>query len=342
MHSEDHLGVLDEIVTVAALDDGINPGVVSGQELEGGLNLLLSLLVFPQVSGLGLEEVGTETIVSVQQDAVDVVVALSGDILDKELNLIDQVSGLSLGGLDGFASLGEEFDSVLSSSGLNLGNVEAGSEGVSGKRVGLVEEVMESGDRERLMLLVDLGQDDWGKSGSVISGVVGLDLSLLLSLVIRDLATNGVGELGGADESHDVGVVLEDQNLLMGGGLIVGGGSNLDNGSLFEVGELDSQGKSVESGTGGVLQFQLVGVLVKLEDLEDLSNNIEIRVGAGSLLKSGNSAFLDNVVLHEEGVGPLLKSLDNSQILWLLSGLLARVSIRGISDDVTERTGLLG
>jgi len=216
VHSEDHLGVLDEIVTVAALDDGINPGVVSGQKVEGGLNLLLSLLVFPQVSGLGLEEVGTETIVSVQQDAVDVVVALSGDILDKELNLIDQVSGLSLGGLDGFASLGEEFDSVLSSSGLNLGNVEAGSEGVSGKRVGLVEEVVESGDRERLMLLVDLGQDDWGKSGSVISGVVGLDLSLLLSLVIRDLATNGVGELGGADESHDVGVVLEDQNLLMG------------------------------------------------------------------------------------------------------------------------------
>ena len=214
MHSEDHLGVLDEIVTVAALDDGINPGVVSGQELEGGLNLLLSLLVFPQVSRLGLEEVGTETIVSVQQDAVDVVVALSGDILDKELNLIDQVSGLYLGGLDGFASLGEEFDSVLSSSGLNLGNVEAGSEGVSGKRVGLVEEVMKSSDRERLMLLVDLSEDDRGESMGVISSVVGLDLSLLLSLVIRDLATNGVGELGGADESHDVGVVLENQNHL--------------------------------------------------------------------------------------------------------------------------------
>jgi hypothetical protein len=341
VHSEDHLGVLDEIVTVAALDNGINPGVVSSQEIEGSLNLLLSLLVFPQVSGLGLEEVGTETIVSVQQDTVDVVVALGGDILNEELNLIDQVSSLTLSSLDGFAGLVEVFDSVLCSSGLNLGNVEAGSEGVSGKRVGLVEEVMESSDRERLMLLVDLSEDDWGESSGVISSVVGLDLSLLLSLVIRDLATNGVGELGGADESHDVGVVLEDQNLLMGGGLIIGGGSNLDNGSLFEVGELDSQGKSVESGTGGVLQFQLVGVLVKLEDLEDLSNNIEIRVGAGSLLKRGNSAVLDDVVLHEEGVGPLLEGLDNSQILGLLSGLLARVSIRGISDDVTERAGLL-
>lgn len=91
-----------------------------------------------------------------------------------------------------------------------------------------------------------------------------------------------------------------------------------------------------------ILQFQFVGVLIKLEHLEDLSNNIEVVFGAGSVLESGNLVVLNNIVLHEEGVGPLLEGLDNSQILGLLSGFLSGVSIRGISNNMTERGSLLG
>lgn len=115
--------------------------------------------------------------------------------------------------------------------GLNLGNVEAGSEG-SFRSASIVEEIMESCDRERLMFLVNLSEDNRGET------TVGLDLSLLFSLVIVDFAANSVSELGGADEGHDVRVVLENQYLL-GGGLIIGSRSNFNNGALFEVGELN-------------------------------------------------------------------------------------------------------
>jgi hypothetical protein len=170
---------------------------------------------------------------SVQQDTVDVIVGLGGDILDEELNLIDQVLVLSLSGRGALLGLRVSLASVLSISWLNLGNVEAGSEG-SLTVVLLMEEIVESGNWERLMLLVDLSENNWGKR---VLGV--LDLSLLFSLVITDLAGNTVGELGGADESHDVRVVLEDQDLFGGGSLVIGGRSDLDDGALFEVGELN-------------------------------------------------------------------------------------------------------
>jgi len=177
------------------------------------------------------EEVGAETLVGVQQDSVDVIVGLGGNILDEELNLVDQILVGSLSRASGFVRFIVSLNSVLGISGLNLGNVEAGSEGGTISRI--VEEIMESGNRKVLMLLVDLSEND-GRVGLVV-----LDLVLFVSFVISDLAANGVSELGGADESHNVRVVLEDQDLLGGGGFIMGSRSNLDNGALFEVGELN-------------------------------------------------------------------------------------------------------
>ena len=108
------------------------------------------------------------------------------------------------------------------------------------------------------------------------------------------------------------------------------------------MGELDSQGKSVENSARGVLQFQLVGVLIELENLENLGDNVEVTISRWSGLEGGQILLLNNWVLSKEGVGPLLEGLDNSQILGLLSGFLARVSIRSISDNMTKRGGLLG
>lgn len=96
--SEDHLSVLDEVVTVSSLDDGVNPGVESSQELEGVLDLVAGLVVGVEVGGLLGEEVGSETLVGVQEDSVDIIIELSGHILHEELHLVDHVSLSSLGG----------------------------------------------------------------------------------------------------------------------------------------------------------------------------------------------------------------------------------------------------
>ena len=56
-----------------------------------------------EVGGFLWEEVGTESLVGVEEDSVDVVVELSGDILGQELDLVDHVT--SLGALGGGALL---------------------------------------------------------------------------------------------------------------------------------------------------------------------------------------------------------------------------------------------
>jgi len=73
------------------------------------------------------------------------------------------------------------------------------------------------------VLLVNLGDNDWGH------GALALEGSFLGNLIISDLGAHGGGELGGADESHDVGVVLQDKNFLGGGGFIIDGRSDFDN-----------------------------------------------------------------------------------------------------------------
>ena len=82
-----------------------------------------------EVGGLHWEEVGTETLVGVEEHSVDIVVELGGDILDEELNLVDQITALSLGGGSLLALLVVGLDAIDNISWLNLGHVEAGSEG---------------------------------------------------------------------------------------------------------------------------------------------------------------------------------------------------------------------
>ena len=192
-----------------------------------------------EVSWLGWEEVGTETFVGIEKDSVNIVIELGGDILDEELNLVDELSSLAFGGRDFLGLFVVGFDALLDITWLNLGNVEAGSES-GGRIIWGVEEIVERSGWEILMLLLDVGEDDWGHADFALEG------SFLGVLLIRDLLAESGGKLGRANESHDVGVVLKDEHLLVEGSLIIGGGSNLDNGALSQVWELELKGKSVE------------------------------------------------------------------------------------------------
>ena len=253
--SEDKLGVFDEVEAVSSLNNGVDPGVESCQKVEAVLESVRGLVVVPEVGGLLWEEVGSESLVGVQKHSVDVVVELGGHVLGGELNLVDVVTSLgSLGGgrLSGLSV--PESDGVVDISWLNLGDVEAGSEGV-GAGVWGVEEIVERSGLQVLMLLVNLGQHDWGDAEWSLQHV-----SLGLWVVL-DLAQGG-SQLGGGDEGHDVGVVLEHQDLLLGS-LVVGGGSNSHNGSLSQVWELELEGQSVEGLTGGISELELVRVGVQ-------------------------------------------------------------------------------
>lgn len=90
-----------------------------------------SSLIGVQVAWLLWEEVGTETLVGVEEDSVDVVVELSGDVLGKELDLVDVITTLgSLGGGGLSALLVPHLHGIRNVSWLDSGDVEAGSESV--------------------------------------------------------------------------------------------------------------------------------------------------------------------------------------------------------------------
>ena len=286
-----------------------------------------------KVGWLALEEVGSETLVSVEKNSVDVVVELSGDVLDQELDLVDEVSSsgtLSGGNLLGLLVVG--LDALVDIAWLNLGNVEAGSE--SGSALWVVEQVVEASGWHVLVLLVNLSEDDWGH------GDLGLEGGLLSLLLVSNLGDSR-GELGRVDESHDVRVVLEDEDLLVLSGLIIGSRSNSNDGSLSDVWELELEGKNVEGLTRLVSDLELVGVVIEVEDLEDLSNNVEVRALLGSLLEWGDLAISENVGGGEESGGPLLESLLDGNILSLESGSLSREGVWGISVDSLTEWGML-
>ena len=90
--SVEHSSVLNEIISVSSFDNGINPRVESSEESERVSNLSLSFGVRVEVGSFLLEEVSTETFVGIEKDFIDIVVVLGGNILGKELNLIDVVS----------------------------------------------------------------------------------------------------------------------------------------------------------------------------------------------------------------------------------------------------------
>jgi hypothetical protein len=260
--------------------------------------------------------------VCVQKHSVDVVVGLGGDILNKELDLVDEVA--TLGGGGGLSALSiERSNSSRGSSWLNLGDVEAGSEGVGAGAWG-VEEVIHGGSWKVLMLLVDFGEDNWGHGHTLVKGGL-LSLGLVVNL------GEGSSELGGRDVGHNVGVVLENKNVLVGG-LIVGGRSDSNNGSLSEVWEFKLEDWGEENITGGISELNFVGVFVELEDLEDLSVDIEITFLLGGLVKGNNSitssrVFLEVLVselseLDEDGgIGSLDGGSLSGESEWLVSSL---------------------
>lgn len=120
------------------------------------------------------------------------------------------------------------------------------------------------------MLLIDVGQNNWGHAD------LALESSLLGVLLVRDLGAQERGELGGADEGHDVGVVLEHEHLLVKRGLIVGGRSNLDDGTLSQMWELQFESKGIEGLTGGISELKFVSVLIKFKNLKDLGNDVKV------------------------------------------------------------------
>jgi hypothetical protein len=287
-----------------------------------------------EVSWLGWEEVGTETFVGVEKDSVNVVIELGGNILDEELNLVDKFASLTFGGRDLLGLFVVGFDALLNITWLNLGNVEAGSES-GGRIIWGVEEIVERGGWEVLMFLLDVGEDDWGHADFALEG------GLLGVLLIRDFLAESGGKLGRADESHDVRVVLEDEHLLVEGGLVVSGRSNLDNGALSQVWEFELEGKSVEGLARGISELKFVGVLIELKDLEDLSNDVKITVRFGGLGKGSNVLVINDVLGSEISIGVFLEGLKNGGILSLLGGFLTGEGIWSIAGRLTKWGGLI-
>lgn len=218
---------------------------------------------------------------------------------------------------------------------LDLGDVEADSEG-GGASVWVVEEVVEGGGVETAVFLVDFGEDDWGHSEFA------LESSFLVRSVIGDLAADGGGELGGADEGHDVGEMLEDEDLF-GGGNIVGSGSDFDNGSSFQVWEFQLEGQAVVSLTGLILEFELVGVFVKLENLEDLSDNVEIFfLFLGSVFKADNLFISDNVTGGKKLISPFFEGVLDLSILFLMGVFFTGIGEWSITSGLSEWGKLIG
>ena len=198
-----------------------------------------------------------------------------------------------------------------------------------------MEQVSERGGGKLGVLLVNLGEDDGGHGGLSLEGI------LLRFSLVGDLVGNGGGELGGSNEGHDVRVVLEDEDVLLGGGIVVGGRSDLDNSSGLEVGELKLESESVVNFTGSISELELISVLIKLEDLEDLGDNVEVLGSLGGLTEGGVGAIGKNVVGGEVVVGPLLESLEDGGVLSLVGGLLSRESVGSLGNGLSKRSLLI-
>jgi len=276
----------------------------------------------------------------VDKDSVGVVAGLGGDVLNEQLNLPDELS--TLGSLSGGSLLGflvvnlNEFTDI---SRLNTLDSELSSESglVSELSIfSMVEEIVQASVGEVLVLLVNFGENDSRH------GDIRLEGSLLLGSVIRDRLGQVVSKSGGADESHDVRVVLEGQNLLLRG-LIPSSRSDSNDGTLSQVGELELEGKDVPNITRGILNLKFVGVFVHLEDLEDLGDNVEIIMTGFGLLQRLVHILGDDIVTTEVAAGPLLEVAQDSNFVLLESGVLARESEGSVlaNGSVVKRSSLV-
>jgi len=283
-----------------------------------GLDLLASGGVVPEVSGL-TEEFGAETLVRVNENSVLVAVGGSGGVLAQQGHVPDQVAVLgALGSGDLLAGLVVNAAHVLNGA-LNLDNVEASAEGVAGKGTILVEQVVKGGVLESSPLLVDVGQDD-GVGGHSLLKLSGVGL-----LVVVHLSSEVLSELGGAYEGHDVGVVLEVNNLLAGRGLIDEGTADVDHLTGTQVGELELKGQNVPVVTGSVSDLKFVGELVHLEDVDDLGDNIEVLILRSSVLHGSESLGVKAIELREVVDNPLSEGGKEGGLVFLESGTLAGV-----------------
>lgn len=82
-----------------------------------------------------------------------------------------------------------------------------------------MEEILEGDEGKVGILLVDLSEDGGG----------GTSDGSLVDLVVNGLGSNFLSELGTSGEGQDIGVVREEENLLLGRGLVEGDGSDSDN-----------------------------------------------------------------------------------------------------------------
>lgn len=127
VNSDPKLGLLDAVLAVSALNDGVNVCVELAKLVDLGLDLLGGSGVVPQVSGL-TEEIGTETLVRVNKNAVLVGVTGGGGILAEHGHVPDEVGLLGvLGGSGLFGGFVVDADHVMNGT-LNLNNVKDGSE----------------------------------------------------------------------------------------------------------------------------------------------------------------------------------------------------------------------
>ena len=104
--------------------------------------------------------------------------------------------------------------------------------------------------------------------------------------------------------------------------------------------ELQLEGEGVEGLTGTVSELELVGVLVKFENLEDLGNDVEVGVLLGGFLEVADS-LSTNVGRLEEVVSPLSEGAEDSGVLSLDGGSLAGEGVWGVRSDGLSKWGLL-
>jgi hypothetical protein len=116
---------------------------------------------------------------------------------------------------------------------------------------------------------------------------------------------------GGANMAHNVGVVLEDQNFLGGGGAD-SGRSDSNDGSVFEMWELGVKGKGVVNTSGGILKLKFTVVLINTEHLDNFSVDIEIIIFFFvANVKSFSLISTFNVVIREIGLGPVSEFIED-------------------------------
>lgn len=192
-----------------------------------------------------------------------------------------------------------------------------------------VEKIVEGAGWKGSVFLVNLSEDDWtvrSEGRGISSGI--LDF------------TEGGSEFGRADVGHDVRVMLEDQNLLGRGG-IERGRSDSNNGSIFDVWEFQFNGKGVESGTGSISKFELVCVLIKLENSKNFSVDIKIFFFFVANVKGSGLVSTFDVVFGEVVLGPFLEGRLDGRVLLLVSGSLSGESVWSFSGSLSSWDGFI-